>query len=136
MVFEAARLAARMGCRSAAAAAAPPLPQLLYERETATETRCNRGLRGGAGCPGMNKAITQSWRGWLHTSHDALNGPDMQLQTALVGSYAHSQRISSRYGRCDGWDSLCRLRPLRFVRGLAAVSQCAPRQQVVVGSLG
>ena len=82
VLFEGARLLACVGFGSAAAAATKPLPQFLYERETDPEPRCNRGLRGISGFQGMNNTITEVLRVGFHTSHFALNGPDMQLQTA------------------------------------------------------
>jgi hypothetical protein len=93
---EGAPPAARMGFRSPPAAAAKPLPQLLHARETDTETRRHGRLRGVPGLQGKQNAITEVLRGGSHTSHDALNGPDMQLQTALDGW--DRPRGRSRYG--------------------------------------
>src|SRR5262245_52321979 len=86
MVDEGTPPTARMGFRGTAAAVAKPLPQFLHERETDTETRRDGRLRGMPGLQSLHNTITEVLRVGLHTSHYALNGPDMQLQTALVGA--------------------------------------------------
>jgi hypothetical protein len=83
MVFEGAPLPTRVRFRSAAAAAAKPLPEFFHKRETDTETSCNRRLRGVSGLQSMNNAITEVLRVGFRISHYALNGPYIQLQTAL-----------------------------------------------------
>ena len=84
MLSKGAPPAARLGLRGTAAAAAKPLPQFLYKRETDTEPRCNGRLRGVPGFKGLYNAITEVLRVRSHTSDSALDGPDMQLQAALV----------------------------------------------------
>ena len=83
MLSKGAPPAARLGLRGTAAAAAKPLPQFLYKRETDTEPRCNGRLRGVPGFKGLYNAITEVLRVRSHTSDSALDGPDMQLQAAL-----------------------------------------------------
>lgn len=109
MVFEAALLAARVWFGGAAAAAAKPLPQFLHERETDTEARGNRGLRGVPGFQGLYNAVTEVLRVWFHTPHCTLMRPDMQLQTALVG---HEWASEPRPQRDDSSEymSFCRTR--------------------------
>lgn len=84
MLSKGAPPAARMGLCGTAAAAAKPLPQFLYKRETDTEPRCNGRLRGVPGFQGLYNALTEVLRVRSHTSDYALDGPDMQLQTALA----------------------------------------------------
>ena len=59
MLSKGAPPAARMGLRGTAAAAAKPLPQFLYKRETDTEPRCNGRLRGIPSLQGLHNAIPE-----------------------------------------------------------------------------
>jgi hypothetical protein len=56
-------------------------------------------LRSVSGLQRMNHAITEVLRVRLHTSHFARNGPDMQLQTALISI---SPEKASFRERCSG----------------------------------
>jgi len=56
--FEVAWLAARMGFRGTAPAAAKPPPQFLHERETDTEARRRRVLGGFVSSQRMDNPVT------------------------------------------------------------------------------
>jgi hypothetical protein len=83
MVFEGALLAARMGLRGTAPAAAKPTPQFFHARETDTEALRHRVLCLFASRQRVDNPVTQSLGVWFHIPHYALNVPDMQLQAAL-----------------------------------------------------
>ena len=83
MVCEGASLAARMGFRGTAAAAAKPAPQFLHERETDTEALCNRRLGRFTSLHRVDNPVTKILGVCFHTPKYAPNVPDRQLQPAL-----------------------------------------------------
>jgi hypothetical protein len=84
MVFEAARLAPRVGFRRTTAAVPPAMPQFGHERRADLKALRHRGLRVLAGFQRMDDAVTKVLRVGFHTTYYAANVLYMQLQTALV----------------------------------------------------
>jgi hypothetical protein len=75
MVFEGARLAARMGLRRPAAAGTPAMPPFLHERAADTQARCDLAWRRFVGLKYVDDPVTQVLRGRLHTLSYAAKPP-------------------------------------------------------------
>jgi hypothetical protein len=83
MVFEAARLAIRVGFRRTTAAVTPAMPQCGHERRADPKALRHCGLRVLTGFQRVDDAVTKVLRVGFHTAYYAANVLYRQLQTAL-----------------------------------------------------